>query len=103
MDMVEVSPPKAEVKEIEGGRAVALGGMRRVFKSRQKARGSRGLGMRRKDDVESGSENEDEDSVSAPPAQNTSNHYTLNMSAAPTIPSNMPYILLGCVTSTKIM
>lgn len=96
--MSDLSPPKPEEKETEGGRAVALGAMRRVFKARQRARGDNRtalLRIRREDEE---FESDDEDTQLAPIAQNTSNHYTLNMPSPPSPQSDLPYILLGCVS-----
>jgi hypothetical protein len=100
--MAEVSPPKADEKEGDGGRVVALGGLRRVFNSRRKARGQTQTSRSRdgRDEADSGSENDVEDDVVFSPPINTSNHYTLNMSNAPAAHSDMPYILLGCVNSS---
>jgi hypothetical protein len=102
VDMAEVSPPKADEKEGDGGRVVALGGLRRVFNSRRKARGQSQASRSRdgRDEADSGSENDVEDDVVFSPPINTSNHYTLNMSNAPAAHSDMPYILLGCVNSS---
>jgi hypothetical protein len=98
--MSEVSPPKSEEK---GQRSVALGAMRRVFKSRQQARENRISVLRHQEgerEVGSGSESEDEDAnLVTPLTQNTSNHYTLNMPSSSAPQSDLPYILLGQVTS----
>jgi len=72
--------------------------MRRVFKSRQKARGSRSLLVRNREgkyEADAGSESEDDDSNRIAPAQNTTTHYTLNMPSALGPQSDMPHILLG--------
>jgi hypothetical protein len=96
VDMAEVSPPKPDDRESERGRIVATGGMRRVFRSRQKARDAHGSVIRRLGGAGSGTDSEDDEGrVPTPPIQN-STHYTLNMSTAPAS-SNMPYILLGYV------
>jgi hypothetical protein len=94
VDMNELSPPKPTEKEAEGGRAMALGAMRRVFKSRNKARENK-LSFMRQDEGDAGQESEDEDSSIAPLTQNTSNHYTLNIPSPPVPQSDLPYILLG--------
>jgi hypothetical protein len=102
VDMVEISPPKAEVKEGEGGRAVAFGGMRRVFRARQKARGSQNAVTPsregREGDTSESESGDEEGNMLSRPTQNLSHHYTLNMSTAPTSHSDMPYILLGYAT-----
>jgi len=93
--MADVSPPKpSETKSGEGQRLVALGAMRRVFKSRQRARGSKLV--QNHDAPPSASESgEDDDDEVAPMTHSMSNHYTLNM-PAPAIPqSETPYVLLG--------
>ncbi|GBE78697.1 Nucleus export protein [Sparassis crispa] len=103
VDMSELSPlqptaPLAE-KDSEGERAVALGAVRRVYRSRQRARERSMLRKGRsrevhEDESESGDESDDEDRR-IPPAQNMSNHYTLNMSGSAASRSDLPYVLLG--------
>ncbi|OBZ79282.1 Nucleus export protein BRL1 [Grifola frondosa] len=105
VDMSELSPPKApsevpeKEKEVEGGRVVALGALRRVYRSRQRARErSRMEGGHSKFDDAGGSEGDeesgDEDSLN-PVTQNLSHHYTLNMPGPAQPQSDLPYILLG--------
>lgn len=97
--MTEVSPPKPVEGNPDAGRMVALGGLRRVFKSRQQ-RNSRKLTKQRQETEDAGGdvdESDDEGEELAPLTQNTSNHYTLNMPAHPAPPSDLPYILLGFV------
>jgi hypothetical protein len=97
VDMSEVSPPKPE----EGTRAMALGGMRRVYNSRRKRSkeklrvvvSSRGSG----DDGSDDEEDEHSDRRIAPRTLNTSNHYTLSLPSPAPPQSDLPYILLGCV------
>ena len=98
--MADVSPPKpSESKSGEGQRAVALGAMRRVFKSRQRARDHKLV--RNLDAPASGSESSDNDDGDVPPmTHSTSHHYTLNMAAAALPQSETPYVLLGCVSSS---
>ncbi|KAF8446432.1 Di-sulfide bridge nucleocytoplasmic transport domain-containing protein [Boletus edulis BED1] len=95
VDMSDLSPPKMEESEMENGRAVATGGLRRVYKLRQMARAQSRL--RNDEDPEQTSEDDSEDDriVRRPLTQNTSNHYTLNMPSAPAPQSNTPYVLLG--------
>ncbi|KAG9310297.1 nuclear membrane protein [Chiua virens] len=91
VDMSDLSPPKTEEGEKENGRAVATGGLRRVYRSRQEARAR----SRRNNDPEHTSEDDSDDDAARPLTQNTSNHYTLNMPSAPTPKSDFPYVLLG--------
>lgn len=110
--MAELSPPKASqslpVKEVkkevesgdgDGDRTVALGAMRRVFRSRQKARDRSRLrrGRSRSGEVDDSDEDEDSDDEGrvTPLTQNTSNHYTLNMPGPAPPQSDLPYVLLG--------
>ncbi|CCM01438.1 uncharacterized protein FIBRA_03490 [Fibroporia radiculosa] len=123
IDMVESSPPRpgreidgaegrdeARSKEAEraegeekGERMLALGGMRRVFRSRQqkRTRSRLGRGRRRGDGIEHSDEESDSDSDGENEGerglmpQTTSNHYTLNMAGPAPPPSDLPYVLLG--------
>jgi hypothetical protein len=96
--MTELSPPKSEENNVEGGRPVATGALRRVFKSREKARSKNRLGLRlNAEEDNSGSESDRHDGRMPPHTQNTSNHYTLNLPSAPAPQSDTPYILLGYV------
>lgn len=102
--MSEVSPPKPTSPEKERdtedgptpGRTLALGGLRRVYKSRQKVKERKPVVSRRTrgDDEGSDAESDEED---YPVTQNTSNHYTLNMPGPAPQQSDLPYILLGYV------
>lgn len=95
VDMSDLSPPKTEEIEKENGRAVATGGLRRVYKLRQKAR-AESRSRRNDEDPEQTSEDDSEDDkIARPLTQNTSNHYTLNMPSAPAPRSDIPYVLLG--------
>ncbi|EMD41370.1 hypothetical protein CERSUDRAFT_89935 [Gelatoporia subvermispora B] len=104
IDMSELSPPKSaqsyperDLKEPESERAVALGGLRRVFNSRQRSRArSRARSVRLADgDEDSAEEDGSDDEQHAAVMQNMSNHYTLNMPSPAPPPSDLPYILLG--------
>ncbi|KAI0935666.1 hypothetical protein AcV5_004021 [Taiwanofungus camphoratus] len=104
VDMSELSPPKAPQESLDvpkdgkGERTLALGAMRRVFKSREKARQRSQLRKARgRENGEEGSEEEDseEEDRDAPVSQNMSNHYTLNMPGPAPPQSDLPYILLG--------
>lgn len=103
IDMSEASPPKPEEpKELkpDNDRAVATGALRRVYRARHKTpRGrrvvlARNRGSETDDDVDASDEDFDGEEVDLV-NQNTSNHYTLNMSPASTSRSDTPYILLG--------
>jgi hypothetical protein len=85
-------------------RTMALGGLRRVFKSRQRQREREEYSNA----SESGSEDEavvggkrsgkkDGRKKTATRTQSLSNHYTINMPAAPAPVSDLPNTLLGCV------
>ena len=80
-----------EDRTMENGRAVAMGGLRRVYKLRQKARA---LFQPRRNERTIEDDGEDDRTV-RPIIQNTSNHYTLNMPSAPAPQSDTPYVLLG--------
>lgn len=103
IDMSEASPPKPEEpKELkpDNDRAVATGALRRVYRARHKTpRGRRVVlahnrGSETDDDVDASDEDFDGEELDLV-NQNTSNHYTLNMSPASTSRSDTPYILLG--------
>lgn len=110
IDMADLSPFKNDQsaseqvkheKDADNGRPVATGGMRRVYNQRRKRQENRLVVARNRragdeDEVasRSGSESEEEGTVT-PLAQNTSNHYTLNMPAPAPPQSDLPYILLG--------
>ena len=91
MDMSDLSPPQTE--ENENGRAVAAGGLRRLYRSRQKARA---LPHPRRNDKNLEQINEDDcedDRIVRP--QNMLNHYTINMPPAPAPRPDTPHVLLG--------
>lgn len=106
IDMPDVSPPKPSAtspeKEREsngdGERAVALGGLRRVFRSRQRAR-ERSLLRRERsrvqDDDSPGEDTEEEEDSYGVVHRKTSNHYTLNMPGPAQPKSELPYLMLG--------
>ncbi|KAK7688147.1 hypothetical protein QCA50_008517 [Cerrena zonata] len=106
VDMPDASPPRPPSPEKEGeedghsDRAIALGGLRRVFKSRQKARSKSKLAIittRKGEDRNDDSDESDEEGERGvtPITQNTSNHYTLNLPGPAPVQSDMPYVLLG--------
>ncbi|KAI0063139.1 hypothetical protein BV25DRAFT_449112 [Artomyces pyxidatus] len=87
VDMADASPPKREE------RAVALGAVRRVFRSRQRRR------ERARESDESGSDESEAEEQESPRkraarVQKTSHHYTLNM-PSPSARNETPYVLLG--------
>ena len=102
--MADSSPPKprerssskGDEKDGDGERAVALGAVRRVYRSRQRARARsrarRGKSRGVESDASGESDDEDEQGVVT---QNTSNHYTLNMPGSVPHQSDLPYVLLG--------
>jgi len=95
VDMSDLSPPKTEEGEKENSRAVATGGLRRVFKLRQKARAVSHSGRNDEDLGQTSEDDSEDDRIARPLTQNTSNHYTLNMPSAPVPQSDTPYVLLG--------
>lgn len=107
IDMSEVSPgPPKPTSPVKGGdtendstqgRAVALGGLRRVFKSRQRMKERKLVATRRMQGDEEGSDVDSDEDDYGPVTQNTSNHYTLNMPGPAPQQSDLPYILLGYV------
>ncbi|KAF9493928.1 hypothetical protein BDN71DRAFT_1418857 [Pleurotus eryngii] len=92
VDMSEATPPQAEEKR---GRSVAAGALRRVYKSRTKARAEKQRSQGVTEEDASDSEDEDENKRVAPIRQSTSNHYTLHMPSPPVPQSDLPYILSG--------
>ncbi|KAJ3997886.1 Di-sulfide bridge nucleocytoplasmic transport domain-containing protein [Lentinula boryana] len=100
VDMSDASPPKLEEhKESQSNndRAVATGALRRVYRARHKTpRGKRLLTRDRDSEIDDDA-NVSDDELEELNAwnQNTSNHYTLNLSPSSASSSNTPYILLG--------
>ena len=108
IDMADLSPfrngestleQSKHEKDVDNGRPVATGGLRRVYNQRRKRQENRLVVARNRragdeDEVASDSESEEEGTVT-PLTQNTSNHYTLNMPAPAPPQSDLPYILLG--------
>ena len=89
-------------KEGDEDRAIALGGLKRVYNSRQKARSKSKLAivtMRKGVEDHDSSDDSDEEIVRdvTPITQNTSNHYTLNLPGPAPTRSDLPYVLLGYV------
>jgi hypothetical protein len=91
--MSEASPGKAEETK-QAGRPIALGGLKRIYNQRQSAK----VRMRQRHEAHSDEESDnDEDTGSNSATRNTSNHYTLNLSAPPVSQRDTPYLLLGYV------
>ena len=85
--MADASPGKTEENK-EAGRPMALGGLKRIYNQRHKAK------LRRMQRQENHSDDDiDEDTTT----HNTSNHYTLNLPAPLASQPDTPYILLGYV------
>ncbi len=85
-------------KDKDTNRPVSTGGLRRIFKQRNKRQDLR-LTTRQQRSREDGysEEESEDDKVDLPVTQTTSHHYTLNM-PSPTPPtSDLPYVLLGQV------
>jgi len=101
VDMPDVSPPKSEYNGGDGARAVALGAVKRIFKSRQKALRVAKKRLeederdeRESDESENGGDGSPTDSRESR-IRRMSTHYTLNM-PSPAVPhSETPYVLLG--------
>lgn len=89
-------PPVKPRENVDNGRPVASGALRRVYKQRT-TRMYRGRRRSQEDeDVASSSgEESGQDDTLIPLTRKTSNHYTLNMPAHPTPQSDLPYILSG--------
>lgn len=107
--MTEISPLKNDEtsngshndndsKDKDSTRPVATGGLRRVFKQRNRRQESRLITRRHREEEGSASEGDSEDEkAAAPVTQTTSHHYTLNMPGPAPQPSDLPYVLLGHV------
>ncbi len=99
VDMAEPSPPKPQETGTDGRRMVALGAVRRVFRSRQKTR-NRARTRANEEDSETswpsddGSEDEGLNS-GRPRIRKLSHHYTLNVPSPVQPKADTPYILLG--------
>jgi hypothetical protein len=105
VDMAEPSPPKPSLETgADGRRTMALGAVRRVFRSRQKAR-SRALAHAVEENSGESSASDDgsdeERFKSRPPhVRKLSHHYTLNMPSPAPLKTDTPYVLLGQVTGS---
>jgi hypothetical protein len=100
VDMVEPSPPKPQETGLDGHRTMALGAVRRVFKSQQKARG-RVPGHTVEDDggeyssANNDGINEEHSKALQPHVCKLSHCYTLNMPSRVPLKADTPYVLLG--------
>lgn len=101
----EESPSKSEKES----RVVALGGIRRVFRSRYGNAVSKKHGLDADDADGESVDSEDEQSdyetrVIKPPKSTTNNHYTLNLaSTAPATKSDLPYTLSGSAFRSHLL
>jgi len=97
--MAEPSPPKPHETGVDGRRTMALGAVRRVFKSRQTARGrAPGHAVEDSDGESSaGDDGSDEEHFKArqPHVRKLSHHYTLNMPSPAPLKADTPFVLLG--------
>jgi hypothetical protein len=99
VDMAEpqLSPPKVQEAGVDGRRSIALGAVRRVFKSRQKARDK--APMHEESDGESSASDDGSDKERfrslQPHVRKLSHHYTLNMPSPAPLKADTPYVLLG--------
>ncbi|KAH8992067.1 Di-sulfide bridge nucleocytoplasmic transport domain-containing protein [Lactarius akahatsu] len=99
VDMAEPSPPKPQDTGTDGRRTMALGAVRRVYRSRQKAR-NRAHGYANEEDSEASlasDDGSDDERLSSrrPRVQKLSHHYTLNVPSPVQPKTDTPYILLG--------
>jgi hypothetical protein len=99
VDMGEPSPPKPQEAGTDGHRTMALGAVRRVFRSRQKVR-SRARAHANEEESEtslaSDDGSDDERLIpSRPRVQKLSHHYTLNVPSPVQPKADTPLILLG--------
>ncbi|KAI9460204.1 Di-sulfide bridge nucleocytoplasmic transport domain-containing protein [Lactarius psammicola] len=97
VDMAEPSPPKPQ--ETDGRRTMALGAVRRVYRSRQKARNRTHAHANDEDSETSlpSDDGSDDEHLSPrrPRVRNLSHHYTLNVPSPVQTKADTPYILLG--------
>lgn len=99
VDMAEPSPPKPQETGTDGRRTMALGAVRRVFNSRQKAR-SKPLAHTVEENSEESSASDDgsgDERIKSrqPQVRKLSHHYTVNMSSPAPLQTDTPYVLLG--------
>lgn len=99
VDMAEPGPPKPQETGTDGRRTMALGAVRRVFRSRQRAR-SRAHAHANEEDSETSlasDDGSDDERLSSrrPRVQKLSHHYTLNVPSPVQTKADTPYILLG--------
>lgn len=97
--MAEPSPPKPQEAGTDGRRTMALGAVRRVFRSRQKIR-SRARAHANEEDSETSlasDDGSDDERLGShrPRVQKLSHHYTLNVPSPVQPKADTPLILLG--------
>lgn len=99
VDMAEPSPPKSLEAGLDSRRTMALGAVRRVFKSRQKARNRIVAHAVEENSGESSASDDgsDEERFKShqPHVRKLSHHYTLNMPSPAPLKTDTPYVLLG--------
>ncbi|KAI0296658.1 Di-sulfide bridge nucleocytoplasmic transport domain-containing protein [Russula brevipes] len=100
VDMAEPSPPKPQETATDGRRNMALGAVRRVFRSRQKARSKAAPAhpVEENSGESSGSDDgSDEEHFKSRQShvRKLSHHYTLNMPSPAPLTTDTPYVLLG--------
>lgn len=102
VDMADASPPTKPAEpgahddeERSRDRRIALGGLKRVYRSRRRQRERSAQARARAGDAEDSAAESEDDDAAQPVTQKTSNHYTLNMPAPAPPKSDTPYVLLG--------
>jgi hypothetical protein len=99
VDMAELSPPKGQEAGTDGRRTMALGAVRRVFKSRQKARSrAHGHAVEERSGESSASDDGSDDEhfkSRLPHVRKLEHHYTVNMPSPAPLNADTPYLLLG--------
>jgi len=100
VDMAEPSPPKPQEAGNDGRRTMALGAVRRVYKSRQTKARSRtpAHAVEENSGESSGSDDGSDDGrfkSRQPHVRKLSHHFTLNMPSPAPLKTDTPYVLLG--------
>jgi hypothetical protein len=99
VDMAEPSPPKAQDAGTDGRRTMALGAVRRVFKSRQKARSRAHPHAFEENSGESsasdGGSDDEHFKSGLSHVRKLSHHYTLNMPPPAPLNADTPSLLTG--------
>jgi hypothetical protein len=105
VDIHMADPSPVRTEEAAQQRPIALGGVRRVRRQREKAMAK----VSRANPEEDSDESSSEDDPSSPIRKKrskpwtTSNHYTLNMPSPAPPPTNLPFLLVGYVTLSNVM